>query len=180
MLKVKPLVVITNGFFVTVLRDKLNIFMGDLSLKRDSRFKQGLYIPLNKEKYVGKIPFVYRSGLELEYFRMLDRNPNVIKWGSEEVVIPYYFQGAAHKYYVDLFVIFKNGDAIKKYFIEIKPESQTKEPKWSPRRKKETYLYECNQWYKNQAKWSAAHQFAKENNFEFHVFTEKDIRNRRK
>lgn len=97
--------------------------MGNLALKRNKRFKQGVFIPKFKEKYVGTIPAVYRSGLELEYFRILDANPNVIKWGSEEIVVPYYFNGGMHRYYVDLFVIFKNGDKIVKYFIELKPES---------------------------------------------------------
>lgn len=153
--------------------------MGKLALRRNKRFKQGIFYPKNREKYVGSIPAVYRSGLELSYFRMLDQNPNVVKWGSEEIIVPYYFNGGLHRYYVDLFVIFKSGDKLVKYFIELKPESQLSEPKWSPRRKKETYLYECFMWQQNQAKWKAANEYAKQHGFEFKILTEKDMKARR-
>lgn len=152
--------------------------MGNLKLNRNPRFKQGFFNPVHKEKYVGEVPCVYRSGLELEYFRMLDQNPNVIRWGSEEIIVPYYFEGGMHRYYVDLFVVFKNGNKLVKYFIEIKPDSQTREPVWTPRRKKETYLYERRMWEQNQAKWHAATKYAHDNDFEFHVLTEKDIKSR--
>lgn len=153
--------------------------MGQLKLVRNKRYKQGIYIPKNREKYKGQIPCVYRSGLELDYFRILDQNPNVEQWGSEEIIVPYYFDGKMHKYYVDLFVVFKNGDKTVKYLIELKPENQTKEPVWKPRRKKSSYLYECFMWHQNQAKWNAARDFAKKLGFEFHVLTEKDLSDRR-
>ena len=67
--------------------------MGQLALNgRSKKFKQGVYIPKNKEKFFGKDGYaIYRSGLELNYFRILDNNPNVLKWGSEEIVVPYFF-----------------------------------------------------------------------------------------
>lgn len=87
-------------------------------------------------KFVGKErKAIYRSGLELDYFKLLDKNPNVVKWGSEEVIIPYFFDNKWHKYYVDLFVIFESKGQLKKYFIELKPYSQTVEPKISKRKK---------------------------------------------
>ena len=125
--------------------------MGQLALNgRSKKFKQGVYIPKNKEKFFGKDGYaIYRSGLELNYFRILDNNPNVLKWGSEEVVVPYYFENKWHKYYVDLFAIFKIGDTLKKYFIELKPYSQTIEPKVNKRKKQMSMLYEAKQWAKN-------------------------------
>ena len=154
--------------------------MGSLNLQRNTNYKQGFFYPRNLDKFVGKEPrAIYRSGLELEYFKILDKNPNVIKWGSEEVVVPYFFENKWHKYYVDLFAIFKFGDTLKKYFIELKPYSQTIEPKANKRKKQASILYEAHQWAKNQAKWKAALSYAEKNGWEFHVLTEKDLENRR-
>ena len=125
--------------------------MGSLNLNRNTNYKQGFFYPRNLDKFVGKEnKAIYRSGLELDYFRILDKNPNVLKWGSEEVVVPYFFENKWHKYYVDLFVIFKFGESVKKYFIELKPYSQTVEPKVSKRKKQMSMLYEAKQWAKNQ------------------------------
>lgn len=154
--------------------------MGSLNLQRNTNYKQGFFYPRNLDKFVSKDnKAIYRSGLELEYFRILDKNPNVIKWGSEEVVVPYFFENKWHKYYVDLFVVFKFGESTKKYFIELKPYSQTIEPKVNKRKKQMTMLYEAKQWAKNQAKWKAATDFAKKNGWEFHILTEKDLENRK-
>jgi hypothetical protein len=154
--------------------------MGSLNLQRNTNYKQGFFYPRNLDKFVSKDnKAIYRSGLELEYFRILDKNPNVLKWGSEEVVVPYFFENKWHKYYVDLFVVFKFGESTKKYFIELKPYSQTIEPKVNKRKKQMTMLYEAKQWAKNQAKWKAATDFAKKNGWEFHILTEKDLENRK-
>ena len=154
--------------------------MGSLNLQRNTKFKQGFFYPRNLDKFVSKDnKAIYRSGLELDYFRILDKNPNVLKWGSEEVVVPYFFDNKWHKYYVDLFVVFKFGESVKKYFIELKPYSQTIEPKVSKRKKQMSMLYEAHQWAKNQAKWKAATEFAKKNGWEFRILTEKDLENRK-
>lgn len=154
--------------------------MGFLNLNRNTNYKQGFFYPRNLDKFVGKEnKAIYRSGLELEYFRILDKNPNVLKWGSEEVVVPYFFENKWHKYYVDLFVVFKFGESVKKYFIELKPYAQTVEPKVSKRKKQMSMLYEAKQWAKNQAKWKAATDYAKKNGWEFHILTEKDLENRK-
>lgn len=154
--------------------------MGSLNLQRNTKFKQGFFYPKNLDKFVSKDnKAVYRSGLELDYFRILDKNPNVLKWGSEEVIVPYFFDNKWHKYYVDLFVVFKFGESVKKYFIELKPYSQTVEPKVSKRKKQMSMLYEAHQWAKNQAKWKAATDYAKKNGWQFHILTEKDLENRK-
>lgn len=150
--------------------------MGDLKLTRNKRFRQGYFYPKHPEKFKGKEPFaIYRSGLELKYFRILDNNPNVIEWGSEEIVVPYFLNNAWHKYYIDLFVVFRVGDKIKRFFIELKPFSQTQPPEWKPRKRKASHLYECLEWNKNQAKWKYADTYAKQKGFEFKILTEKDL-----
>lgn len=137
--------------------------MGDLKLTRNRKFRQGYFYPKNKEKFKGKEPFaIYRSGLELKYFQILDRNPNVIEWGSEEIVVPYLLNNQWHRYYIDLFVVFKSGEEIKKYFIELKPYAQTVPPEWKPRKRKSSFIYESLEWNKNQAKWKYAESYAKQ------------------
>ncbi len=51
----------------------------------------GRYIIQNKEKYVANLQECqYRSSWELKYMKYLDTHPNIIEWGSENVIIPYY------------------------------------------------------------------------------------------
>lgn len=151
--------------------------MGELKLlKRDRNYKQGYFYPFNKDKLLGNHDYViYRSALELKYYRILDNNPNVVKWGSEEIVVPYRFNNAWHRYYIDLVVFLKMGDEIKKLLIELKPYKQTQPPKDSPRKKRKTYLYDCKMWAMNQAKWDAAKMLAEKAGCEFKILTEKEI-----
>lgn len=151
--------------------------MGDLALThRNKNFKQGYYRPEHPEKLLGKKDYViYRSGLELSYFRILDKNPNVVRWGSEEIVIPYRYNDSWHKYYIDLVVFLKVGDELKKMLIELKPYKQTIQPVDSKRKKRSTFMNECLTWHKNCAKWDSAREYAKKARCEFKILTEKDL-----
>ena len=104
----------------------------------------------------------YRSGLELKFFRFCDNSPNVLKWGSENVIIPYRspLDNRAHKYYVDNLVIIKEDEQIKKYLVEIKQYKQTKKPQ-TKYRKKSHLIYEQRAYITNQAKWEAARDYCK-------------------
>ena len=66
----------------------------------------GLYKPINPEKYQGNVDnIVYRSGLELKFFKYLDLNKNILKWGSEIIVVMYKgLDGKTHRYFPDLWV----------------------------------------------------------------------------
>ena len=151
--------------------------MGLLGLThKDKHYKQGVFKPRHPEKLLGNQSYaIYRSGLELRYFRILDENPNVLQWGSEEVGIPYRFENAFHTYYVDLVVIFKVGDKTKKMLIELKPYRQTIKPVKTKRKREKTFLSECYLYAKNTAKWTAATAYAKAKGFEFKVMTEKHL-----
>jgi hypothetical protein len=151
--------------------------MGDLKLIRDKRFKQGFYNPIHPEKYLGKGPIVYRSGLELKFMLWCDRTDTILKWSSESVKIPYYDSVKKKKrtYYVDNYVEILEGNQIKKYLIEIKPHSQTVQPKQSKRKKRSTVLYEQLQWANNNDKWPSAREFAKKRGMEFIIITEKEL-----
>ena len=116
----------------------------------------------------------FRSSWERSVMRWLDENPAILKWNSEEVHLKYTcaIDGKPHKYYVDFFIEFANGD---KVLVEVKPEYQTKKPKFKKNRQK--FLEECAYWSRNVSKWKAAIKVAKENSVTFEVWTEKTLRN---
>ena len=141
--------------------------------------KQGKYSPINKAKYVGQGDPTYRSSWELKAFISLDKNPSILKWGSESIIIPYYDStrnNEYHRYIVDLFfeVPTKDGKG-EKWLIEIKPHNQSVAPKASKRKSPEKLLYESLVVKRNQDKWAAAAKFCKRRNWHFGVWTEKGI-----
>lgn len=143
--------------------------------KRKRKYKQGIFVPQNQDKFIGT-KAIYRSGLELKFFRFCDLNTNVIKWGSENVVVPYLspIDNKVHKYYVDNLVFIKEGDTIKKYLIEIKPDAQTRPP--TIKYKKKAHLIYANKQYAvNKAKWIHAEKFCDKHGLEFKIITEKDL-----
>ena len=136
----------------------------------------GKFKPKNLHKYKGdwrKITF--RSLWERACFRWLDANPRVKYWNSEEIIIPYMCptDRKMHRYFMDLYIEFHSGD---KYLIEVKPEAQTKPP--APgKRKTKRFITETLTYAKNDAKWRAATQFAKDNGLTFEIWTERTLRN---
>ena len=147
-----------------------------IPLQKNSKFRQGVYKPKNINKYVGKGNPVYRSGWELKFFRWCDDNVNVVEWASESIIIPYVspLDGKVHRYYTDGVVALKEGDAITKYIIEIKPSSQVLPPKPGKKRKS-TMVYENSRWVQNQAKWSAAREWCQKKNYSFKILTETEL-----
>lgn len=109
--------------------------------------------------------------------KFCDTSETVIRWGSEEVVIPYVnpIDRKTHRYYVDFVVEAKTADgSIKTLLVEIKPKKQTQEPK-KPKRQSRNYIYEAKTWITNKAKWAAAKSVAESKGWEFRVLTEKDL-----
>lgn len=143
-----------------------------------ANYKQGTYTVKNKEKYVGSGNPRYLSSWELEVFKFFDEHPSILKWGSENIVIPYYSPADERnrRYMVDLFVEYRNskGEVIKE-IVEVKPFAQTQPPQSKKGKKKESYLREVYTWSVNQAKWQAAAKWAKLHKMKFRVITEKDI-----
>ncbi len=135
---------------------------------------KGKFRPKNPSKYHGDTnDIVYRSLWERNTFRWCDERPEVETWTSESVVIPYYCptDRKMHRYYVDLLIRFTNGTTI---LVEIKPHKQTIEPT-PPQKRTRRYIAECYTWAKNQAKWDAAEEWAKDRGIEFHIWTEKSL-----
>ena len=143
--------------------------------KKKSKFIEGVFHPMYKDKYKGSFPIIYRSSWELGMFRFLDRSSACVSWGSESTVVQYFFQGKAHRYFIDLTATMKTKDGIKKFLIEIKPYRQTIPPVPSPKKSKKTVITENFNYEKNMAKWQAAREYARVKGCEFIIFTEKDI-----
>ena len=145
-------------------------------------FKQGVYTPQNLSKYVGAQLPKYRSSWELRAFMALDRNEKVLKWGSENFVIPYIDTtrgNEPHRYVVDLFFEIaeytQNGAPIK-WLIEIKPQAQATPRKIPKKPKNPTkFINEAIVVERNKCKWTAAVSFCKSRGWHFGVYTEKGI-----
>ena len=142
----------------------------------NKRYRQGVFTPKKQDKFIGK-KAIYRSGLELKFFRFCDDNPNILKWSSENVVVPYIHpvDGRVHRYFVDNYIKIREGENIKEYLVEIKPYRQTSPPT-TKYKKKQHLLYEQKQWAVNQSKWKSARHFAKKQGWEFIIITEKDLK----
>lgn len=142
------------------------------------KYHQGKWKPTRPEKYVGDVNnIVYRSSWELKFLRWCDNNPSVIKYCSEELVIPYWSQadGKERRYFTDFVVQFRAADgSTKTYIIEIKPESQTKVPTRG-RKKTKTFMNECYTYQVNQDKWMAVSEYARKNGMEFKILTEHEL-----
>jgi len=104
-----------------------------------------------------------------------DKNPNIMEWGSEEVIIPYRCptDGRVHRYYPDFYIKVKSRSGlISKYIIEVKPKKQTKKPNENPKRKSAAWKREVQTYLKNRAKWSAAENFCEDRQMKFMILTE--------
>jgi hypothetical protein len=141
-------------------------------------YLQGKYILRNPSKYVGDPKnIVFRSSWELKLLRFFDSNPNVLKYSSEEIVIPYYDKatGRNRRYFVDFAAMIKQKDGVvKKYLIEVKPLKQTIAPKKKSNNSK-GYLEEVTTYITNRCKWDAAEDFCKKNGWEWMILTEKNL-----
>ena len=151
--------------------------------KKESHYKQGFFKPVNPKKYIGDpTNIVYRSGWEKKFMHYLDEHEPIIRWGSEEVVIPYIspVDNRPHRYYVDFYVEARGADgSIKKILIEVKPFAQTQEPK-APKRRTKRFITEVVTYGVNQAKWKAAKEYCTNKGWEFQILTENEIFSKKK
>ena len=117
--------------------------------KKIPKFKTGFFFSKknNKELY-------FRSGLECQFYQVLEKRKDILKYSVEPIEIDYIFEGYGHKYIPDILVEYATG---KMQLWEIKPKNQTKLPK-------------------NLAKWSAASSYCKKRNWDFIILTEKGLR----
>ncbi len=134
--------------------------------------------PRYPEKYMGDpTDIIIRSSWELRVFQFCDGNPNIFKWGSEEIVIPY-MKPTPHgpkpaRYFPDLYVEYVDREGrVVKELIEVKPEKFTRA---SRSRNQATKAFENMQYIVNSAKFNAADNWCKQHGIKFSVVSEKSI-----
>ena len=143
---------------------------------------KGKFKPKNRAKYKGDhTAITYRSLWELRFMRYLDTTPSVLKWSSEEIVIPYRspIDGRRHRYFPDFWVKVKTSEGlVKESLIEVKPKAQCSPPKGAPpkdRRKRGRFIREVKTWGINEAKWKAAKAYCDDRKWSWKILTEDDL-----
>ena len=142
------------------------------------RYK-GKFKVKNSEKYIGdSTNVIYRSLMELNFMKWCERSEKVLKWNSEEVVIPYIspMDKKKHRYFPDFLIQTNKGWTL----IEVKPLVQTKPPKKIliekvTLKKKRRYVKAVKTWLVNEAKWNAAKKVCEVNGWKFELMTEKQL-----
>ena len=104
--------------------------------------------------------------------RLCDEHPNVYKWASESIRIPYRhpLTGKYTIYVPDFFIVYADKEGRKHAeLVEVKPKSQTtmESAGRSMGKKKQVVI--------NYAKWEAASAYAKQNKIRFRVLSEDQL-----
>lgn len=134
------------------------------------------WYPKHPEKYVGDCSaIIVRSSWEKDFLRYCDEHPSVIRYSSEEIVVPYVspLDNKVHRYFPDVVLEVKKKDGeIVKMMVEIKPHGQTILPTSKNRKRLEeqvaTYVV-------NKAKWDAAEAFCQKHGMIFKILTEREL-----
>ena len=166
----------------------------------NSRYHQGYFYPRHPEKCLTPNSNIYRSGYELQFLTYCDNSPNVLRYASEPIAIPYKNPVASFKYCmkngldpkdmrfwktsmynVDFWIEVPGENGItRKIFIEIKPYAQTIPPEMPGPDAKPSAFKKFNTetmtYLQNNAKWQAAEKYCKERGCEFMIVTERTLK----
>ena len=145
---------------------------------------KGKFKPKHPKKYKGNPKnIIYRSLLERRFMVYLDNNPSILKWSSEEIIIPYVspLDNRVHRYFPDFYMKYKTKDnLIVEELIEVKPFSQCSPP--NPKRKltktgrkSKRYITEVQSYIINDAKWKQAMKYCESRGWIWRIITEKEI-----
>ena len=136
-----------------------------------TKFSQGTYQVINKDKYVGIRAPRWRSGWEFSFMKFCDSNDHVLQWASESIQIPYRhpLTGKQTIYVPDFLITYRTrNNTMRAELIEIKPKKQSVvESKMSSRDRAVVAI--------NYAKWAQATKWAQRNGMTFRVLTESDL-----
>ena len=81
--------IVSNTLAILLFMLVINRFMKKLK-NIDKRPYQGIFKPLNPQKYKGNVNnIIYRSSWEKRFMIYCDKNRSVLEWGSEEIAISY-------------------------------------------------------------------------------------------
>jgi hypothetical protein len=145
---------------------------------RRKRYK-GKFKIKNPQKYMGdSTNVIYRSLMELNFMKWCDKSDFILKWSSEEVVIPYIspMDKKKHRYFPDFLIQTPKGWTL----IEVKPLIQTKPPKKLlieklTLKKKRRYVKAVQTWLVNDAKWNAAKRVCEVKGWNWTIMSEKHL-----
>lgn len=168
-----------------------------MALFDPSKYNRGTFIPKNVDKcfnyngqYPDAKPITFRSSWEKILCNFCDMQENVLAYGSEILELPYYSEidNKMHRYVTDFVMVTKSRDgSIKKWVIEVKPESQAarldehgnlimpKPPKKPTQRRLALWQERCNVIRRNNEKWSVAKDFCYKKGYIFKVITEREL-----
>ena len=140
-----------------------------------TKFHQGIYQPINVNKYVGKNVnrIIFRSSYENSVMRFLDNHPAVQYWASESYKIPYVnpLTGKKTFYIPDFFIVYDDSQGKRHVeIVEVKPSTQIVENAKTSYDKAQAAI--------NEAKWKAARYWCKQKGISFRVITENEIYNK--
>lgn len=130
-----------------------------------------IFNPKNPQKYAGDTSkIVCRSLWERNVCKFCDDHPNVLKWSSEEIAIPYTnpIDKKIHNYYPDFLIQFNGVNGKQTWMVEVKPKKQTLLKENASKKEKVT-------WIINNAKWHAAKKYCEKHNIVFQILTEKEL-----
>jgi len=161
--------------------------------RQATKYKQGLYIPKNKDKIIKlntQGGLYYRSGLEQKMMIYLDTNENIKFWGAEHLRVPYSktewvsetqeYRTTEHGYYPDFYYeLVRSDGSITRVVAEVKPNSETIEPKLSDKptaKQLKNFEYALKMYNKNLSKWKAMIEYCERKGFEFIIITEQHLR----
>lgn len=156
---------------------------------KSDKYYSGYYKLINESKYItDPKKIVYRSSLELKFCNFVDKNPRVLKWGSEVVGIPYIgADNKPHTYWMDFYVEIlnpKNPAGYDRLLVEVKPSQEVirivnNQPPQKPVKSTPTSLrnweYALKEFYKNKLKWIHAQEYARVKGMSFIIVTEKTL-----
>ncbi len=142
------------------------------------KYNQGYYTPVNKEKYCGRMPIIYRSGWELKVCKLLDLSPAVLRWGSECISVQYFcsLDQKYHEYFPDFYFERNNAKGeLEHYVLEVKPKKYLTKPE-QPKRVTEKALkrfkYEAETFVRNTEKARACEMYCAKRGWLYKFITE--------
>lgn len=136
-----------------------------------TKFSQGKYMVQNPSKYAGSKPPYFRSSWERVIMTMCDTRPDIVKWASEPVRIPYQhpITGEITTYVPDFLIQYVDRDGRNHVeMLEIKPKGQTTLEEARGAGNQAAAIV-------NAAKWQSAQAFCQAQGIRFRVLTEDQI-----
>lgn len=169
------------------------------SKPNNDKYHNGNYIPKNKDKVLklnSEGGIYYRSSWEKKIMIYLDLNESIIKWGAENLAIPYqmtHFEKGdlkvkGHCYYPDFYYEIKSKDGtIKTVVAEVKPKSEYNDvllfekklfeiPNDASIKKLKNIEYKFKMAQKNSDKWQTMIKYCQKKGWDFIIITEDHLK----